>query len=136
MRATNTSSDGTIDFKPVFEYLNKELQKIEQTLNLVCAGGYVMQLHGYRASADVDAFYVSNAELDEIIHHVGEVFDINKPDELWLNNSIANKNPKPPDEYIKPVYEFSNLTINAVDIIYPDVSSFRILSDLKAILEQ
>jgi len=40
------------------------------------------------------------------------------PDELWLNNSIANMNPKPPDEYCEPVYLFSNLVVKSVSITY------------------
>ena len=109
MKAINENINGTIDFKPVFEQLNNELAGIEITLELICAGGFVMQLHGYRASADVDAFYKSNAELDMLIKKVGDDFRINKPDELWLNNSIANMNPEPPEDYIKPVYKFQTI---------------------------
>ena len=43
---SNDSKGGT-DFEPVFEDLNDELLKANQTLKLVCAGGYVMQLQGY-----------------------------------------------------------------------------------------
>lgn len=107
-----------IDFKPVFERLNKELSKIGQSLELVCAGGYVMQLHGYRATLDVDAFYRSNKQIDDIIRKIGEEFGINKEDELWLNNSISNMNNAPPDEHCKPLYNFSNLVVKVVDIIY------------------
>jgi len=118
MKVINGKTNCAIDFKPVFEQLNNELVRIGRTLDLICAGGYVMQLHGYRATADVDAFYKSDAELDVLIKKVGDNFRINKPDELWLNNSIANMNPEPPEEYIKTVYKFSNLTVYAVEIIY------------------
>ena len=107
-----------INFEPVFVSLNDELSKINESLVLICAGGYVMQLHGYKATADVDAFYKSNAAIEQIIKKVGDAFGINKSDELWLNRSIANLNPEPPDAYCKPVYAYSNLEVKAVDMIY------------------
>jgi len=114
----NDEGKNIIDFKPVFELLNVELSRKGISLELVCAGGYVMQLHGYRGTADVDAFYESDAETDGIIRKVGDKFAINKPDELWLNNSITNMNPKPPDSSCELFFQFSNLTVKAVDIIY------------------
>ena len=49
-----------INFEIIFGRLDEELSKIGQRLELVCAGGYVMQRHGYRTTLDVDAFYESN----------------------------------------------------------------------------
>ena len=77
-----------------------------------------MQLHGYKTTADVDAFFKSSEAIDAIIRKVGEEFSINKPDELWLNDSIARMNPEPPEKYCTLVCQFSNLTIKAVDIVY------------------
>ena len=114
----NDGNNRTIDFKPVFMMLNDELFKINEMLELICAGGYVMQLHGYRGTADVDAFYKSNAVIDSIIRKVGDEFGINKPDELWLNNSILNMNPVPPNDYCEIVHQYTNLTVKAVDITY------------------
>lgn len=114
----NDDGKHDIDFKPVFERLNEELTKIGQSLELVCAGGYVMQLHGYRATLDVDAFYISNKQIDDIIRKIGEEFGINKEDELWLNNSISNMNNVPPNEYCEQLYNFANLIVKVVDIIY------------------
>jgi hypothetical protein len=111
-------SNGQIDFEPVFRLLNDELSKMDISLELVCAGGYVLQLHGYRATMDIDAFYISNAEIEAVIRKAGDEFGINRPDELWLNGSIASMNPKPPVEHYKLVYKFSNLEVNAVDIPY------------------
>ena len=48
-----TLNSGAIDFKSVFKRLNEELSKIEQSLKLICAGGYVMQFHGYKTTSDV-----------------------------------------------------------------------------------
>jgi hypothetical protein len=114
----NDEGQNVIDFEPVFKMFNAELSNMGISLKLVCAGGYVMQLHGYRGTADVDAFYKSNAEIDGIIRKVGDQFGINRADEMWLNNSISNMNTDPPDSYCEPVYHFSNLTVKAVDIIY------------------
>ena len=118
MNIIQANSNGNIDFKAVFERLNDELNRINQTLTLICAGGFVMQLNGYRGTVDVDAFYKSNAEIETIIRAVGEEFSINKSDEPWLNNSIANLNPDPLDEYCEVIYPFSNLTVKAVSITY------------------
>lgn len=107
-----------IDFEPVFRRLNEELSKMDTSLELVCAGGYVLQLHGYRATVDIDAFYASNAEVEAVIRKVGDEFGINRPDELWLNGSVSNMNPRPPIAYYKLVHRFSNLEINAVDLTY------------------
>jgi len=89
-----------------------------QSLELVCAGGYVMQRHGYKATSDVDAFYKSNAVIEAIIRKVGDEFGINKPDELWLNNSISHMNPVPPAQFCELAHEFSNLSVKAVIITY------------------
>jgi len=77
-----------------------------------------MQRHGYRATLDVDAFYESNAIINNIIKKVGDEFNINKEDELWLNNSISNLNPEPPSEYCELAYKFDNLTVKEVSISY------------------
>ena len=118
MGIIQANSDGRIDFRPVFESLNDELDKINQSLTLICAGGFVMQINGYRGTADVDAFYRSNAKIEAIIRTVGDKFNINKPDELWLNNSIANLNPEPPDKYCEVIHQFSRLIVKAVNITY------------------
>ena len=107
-----------IDFMPVFKMLNDELTGQNESLSLVCAGGYVLQLNGYRGTADVDAFFNSNAVIEKIIRKVGDIFGINKPDELWLNNSLSNMNPEPPSKYCKLIHQFPNLTVLAVDLLY------------------
>ena len=107
-----------INFEAVFERLDEELSEAGQTLELVCAGGYVLQRHGYRTTLDVDAFYESNAQIDNIIKKVGDEFSINKDDELWLNNAISTLNPMPPAEYCETVYKFDNLTVKEVSITY------------------
>ena len=115
---TNYNIENRIDFDLVFKRFNDELSKINQSLELICAGGYVMQLHGYKSTIDVDAFFKTNAQIDAVILMIGDEFGINQPDELWLNNSIANLNIEPPSEYQELVHQFSHLTVKAVDIIY------------------
>ena len=114
----SANNNNIIDFEPAFEMLNNELTKINESLVLICAGGYVMQLNGYRGTADIDAFYISNTVIESIIRRVGDEFGINKPDELWLNNSISNMNPEPPDIYCEVVHQFSNLVVKAVGLTY------------------
>ena len=77
-----------------------------------------MQLNGYRGTLDVDAFYESSKTVEAIIRKVGDTFGINRTDELWLNNSIANMNSRPSDEHCELVYQFSNLVVKAVNITY------------------
>ena len=108
----------SVDFEPVFKMLDGELIAIGETLSVVCAGGYVMQLHGYRGTADIDAFYEATAAINEVIRKVGDKFGINRPDELWLNNSISNMNPHPSVEHCETVYSFANLEVKAVDLVY------------------
>ena len=49
-------NNNSIDFTPVFKMLYDELTRQNESLSLVCAGGYVLQLNGYRGTVDVDAF--------------------------------------------------------------------------------
>ncbi|MCL2164693.1 MAG: hypothetical protein FWH55_09965 [Oscillospiraceae bacterium] len=107
LKRANKGNDTVITFEPVFRMLSNELAKIDESLELVCAGGYVMQLYGYRGTSDIDAFYKSNAAIDGAIRKVGDDLGINKPDELWLNNSISNMNPEPADKYIQVVHQYS-----------------------------
>ena len=107
-----------VNFEAVFIKFNDELSKAGQLLELVCAGGYVLQRHGYRATMDVDAFFKSNEIIDGLIKKVGDEFGINKENELWLNNSIASLNPEPPVEYCEYVYKYTNLIIKEISILY------------------
>jgi len=77
-----------------------------------------MQRHGYRGTVDVDAFYSSGTAIDSIIRKIGDEFGINRPNELWLNNSISNLNPEPRAEHCETIYQFSNLVVKAVNIAY------------------
>jgi len=137
---TNDNIKNRINFDLVFERFNEELSKINQSLELICAGGYVMQLHGYKSTVDVDAFFRTNAKIDSIIRIIGDEFGINQPDELWLNNSIANLNIEPPPEHQELVHQLSHLTIKAVNIIYLigmklESSRNRDLADVVTILK-
>jgi len=107
-----------IHFETAFAMLNDELAKVGEMLMLICVGGYVMQLHGLRATVGVDAFFTSNLVVNNAIRKVGDKLGINRHDELWLNDSVASKNPTPPPERQELVHQFSNLTVNKVDMVY------------------
>lgn len=95
----------------IFSELNHELAKHNLDLTVICVGGYVLQHHDIRATADVDGFFAETPDIRAIIRRVGEKFQINGPDELWLNNSVQNLNDIPPKSICKTVHVFSNLKI-------------------------
>jgi SAM-dependent methyltransferase len=115
---TEDSSDTTIDFLSAFELLNKKLSELGEHLELVCGGGYALQLYGYRGTVDVDAFYKSNDVIERVIREVGDAFGINTTEEVWLNNSISNLNTEPPKQYTKVIHQFSNLIVRVVELDY------------------
>ncbi|MBF6626023.1 hypothetical protein IU402_05470 [Aerococcaceae bacterium zg-BR9] len=85
----------------VFEALNHELFQANLRLTIICVGGYVLEYHGLRATQDVDAFYEENQKIrksenqkirksenqkiNAIIARVGQQFNLNTNEELWLN---------------------------------------------------
>jgi len=107
-----------VSFTKAFELLNEELKSKKMSLEIVCAGGYVMQKHGFKHTVDVDAFYVGSSEISDMIWRVGENLQINNGEEPWLNNAINNLNKKPPDKYIKEDCNYSNLSVKVTDINY------------------
>lgn len=97
--------------KTLFEELNEKLKELDETLEIICAGGIILQHYGIRATQDVDSFYTSNAKIESAIKQVGEKHGINNDEELWLNNSIQNLNRTPPIEICQTIYKFSNLRV-------------------------
>lgn len=97
-----------------FELLNSKLKENNLTLEIVCAGGFVLQTLGIRATMDVDAFFTASSRVNAIIHSVGEELGINEEDESWLNNSIANMNNPPKNKYKELYKSYSNLTVYKV----------------------
>ena len=85
-----------MDKKVLFEALNTELTKENIDLEIICVGGFVLEYYNLRGTQDVDAFYQEDAKIRSIIEKVGDDFDVNEPDELWLNNNVANMNKIPP----------------------------------------
>ena len=104
--------------KEAFEELNKLLKQRDYELTVICAGGYVLSRHGMRTTRDIDGFFQSNPEIDEMIREVGEKYGINTPDELWLNNSIQNLNDYPPVDICEQIYDFSNLRVFLLPLDY------------------
>jgi hypothetical protein len=107
-----------ISFDLAFELLNEKLKENNMNLELICVGGYVLQLHGYKYTMDVNAFYDSNAKLNQIIWQVGNELSLNMEGKPWLNNPDSNINRLPSKEYIESTKQFSNLTVNSVSLDY------------------
>lgn len=101
-----------------FELLNEELAKEGLNLALICVGGFVLEHYGFRSTQDVDAFYRETPKIKEVIYRVGEQLDLNTSEELWLNNSVANLNPRPPFDFCEVLYSFENLTVYIVSLDY------------------
>ena len=110
----------------VFESLNRHLKKEKMSLTVICVGGFVLNHHGMRATMDVDAFYQSTKKLTSAIKAVGEEFDLNTADELWLNNSVQNMNRAPSEEICEVLYTFSNLKVLIAPLDY--VAGMKLVS--------
>jgi len=114
------------DEQKVFAQLNKRLKGEGLRLSIICVGGFVLHQYGIRATMDVDAFYTANDRVRIIIQEVGDSFGINRDDEMWLNNSVQNLNPTPPEEICETLYEFSNLTVLTAPLLY--VAGMKLVS--------
>ena len=55
---------------------------------------------------------------ESIIAKVGDDFGVNEPDELWLNNNVANMNKIPPRSICEKAFSYSNLTILVPPLSY------------------
>lgn len=104
--------------KPAFEALNEQLSQSNINTTLICVGGYVLEYHGLRATQDIDAFYEETQALRQIIQQVGDQFNLNTKEELWINNSVSNLNQQPPLNICQTLYSFSNLTVLIAPIEY------------------
>ena len=100
-----------MDKKILFDALNAELVKEGLALKMICVGGFVLEYYNLRGTQDVDAFYQENAKIRSIIEKIGNDFSVNTPEELWLNNNVANMNRIPPLSICKKAYSYSNLTV-------------------------
>ena len=100
-----------MDKKVLFEALNTELAKENIDLEIICVGGFALEYYNLRGTQDVDAFYQEDAKIRGIIEKIGNDFNVNTPDELWLNNNVANMNRIPPRSVCEKVYSYSNLTV-------------------------
>lgn len=101
-----------------FELLNEELAKEGLNLALICVGGYVLEHYGFRTTQDIDAFYNESLKINEVIYRVGQQLGLNTSEELWINSSVANLNPRPPFEFCEVLHSFENLTVYIVLLDY------------------
>ena len=107
-----------MDEKVLFETLNTELAKENIDLEIICVGDFVLDYYNLRGTQDVDAFYQEGAKIRSIIEKVGDDFDVNEPDELWLNNNVANMNKIPPLSICEKAFSYSNLTVFVPPLSY------------------
>ena len=107
-----------MDKKVLFEALNTELAKENIDLEIICVGGFVLEYYNLRGTQDVDAFYQEDVKIRSIIEKVGDDFDVNEPDELWLNNNVANMNKIPPLSICEKAFSYSNLTVFVPPLSY------------------
>ncbi|CRH89994.1 Uncharacterised protein [Chlamydia trachomatis] len=107
-----------MDKKILFEALNAELSKENLSLEIICVGGFVLEHYNLRGTQDVDAFYQEDAKIRSIISKVGDDFGVNEPDELWLNNNVANMNRIPPKSICEKAFGYSNLTVLVPPLSY------------------
>lgn len=107
-----------MDKKVLFEALNTELAKENIDLEIICVGGFVLEYYNLRGTQDVDAFYQEDAKVRSIIEKVGDDFGVNEPEELWLNNNVANMNRVPSRSICEKAFSYSNLTVFVPPLSY------------------
>ncbi|HEL0635825.1 TPA: potassium transporter peripheral membrane component [Streptococcus equi subsp. zooepidemicus] len=107
-----------MDKKILFKALNTELAKENISLDIICVGGFVLEYYNLRGTQDVDAFYQEGVNIRQMIKKVGDEFGVNEPDELWLNNSVANLNRIPPKTICETVFHYSNLIVLVPPLSY------------------
>ena len=56
-----------MDKTPLFAELNDNLANENITLEIICAGGFVLEYYNLRGTQDVDAFYTENEKIRNII---------------------------------------------------------------------
>lgn len=112
--------------KEIFEELNCKLADNNMSLEIICVGGFVLSHNNLRATLDIDGFFKSNSIIDSIIRDVGNKFEINKADELWLNNSVQNLNSPPNKDICDLLYNFSNLKVYIAPLDY--VAGMKLIS--------
>lgn len=102
----------------LFSELNAELKKKNIHLSIICVGGFVLHHIGMRTTIDIDAFFESSEEIHSMIRAIGNKYQINTEDELWLNNSVMSLNEVPPEAICSVLYQFSNLIVLMPPIEY------------------
>lgn len=98
--------------------LNGVLRERNEHLTITAAGGFTLQLHGIRATHDIDAFYQQDNILERDIFEIGNKYGANIGGDLWLNNSIETFNIKPPLDQTEEYLRLENLTIRTVKLEY------------------
>ena len=95
----------------VFARLNQKLTDQNLVLTVIAVGGFVLSHYGMRVTQDIDGFFRTTRQINQLIREVGDEFELNSPDESWLNNSVQNMNVAPDERICKVLYDFSNLKV-------------------------
>lgn len=98
-------------FNKALEKLNKKLIENNLNVEIICVGGFVLDYHNIRSTYDIDGFFDSTNKLEALIKEVGDELNINKEDELWLNNSVSNLNKKPDKDICTKNNDYSNIEL-------------------------
>lgn len=98
----------------MFVELNDKLGEIGESIDIAAAGGFSLQTYGLRSTMDVDAFFNSSGAIDGVIREIGEKEGINMDEELWLNNSIMNRNEDPRPEETELILDLPHLKVRHV----------------------
>jgi len=115
----------------IFQELNEALRRAGLTLRIICCGGYLMnQLGSTRETKDVDAFYKSNQEIDQIIKRIGDAHGLNIGRTIWLNNAVSTMSDWPDPANYSTAKTFGNLTI---DLVTPEYLLSMKLSSVRPV---
>ncbi len=83
--------------------------------------------------------FTKKTKINEIIARVGQRFNLNTHEELWLNNNVASMNKQPAVDLCETLYTFSHLTVLMVPIeyVWDEMISIREqdLKDIGAIIK-
>ncbi|MCD3389965.1 potassium transporter peripheral membrane component [Streptococcus equi subsp. zooepidemicus] len=107
-----------MDKKILFKALNTELAKENISLTLSVSVVLSLNITICEEHKMSTPFIKKGVNIRQMIKKVGDEFGVNEPDELWLNNSVANLNRIPPKTICETVFHYSNLIVLVPPLSY------------------